>query len=43
VDSLIRASGLPTATVSSALVCLEMKRRIRMLPGRVVEKVRGGS
>lgn len=43
IDSLIRASGLPTATVSSVLVCLEMKRMIRVLPGRMVEKVHMGA
>jgi DNA processing protein len=41
VDSLIRASGLPTAAVSSALVCLELKRMVRVLPGRIVERVHG--
>jgi len=41
VDSLIRESGLKAAAVSSLLIGLEMKRVIRMLPGRVVEKVGG--
>ncbi len=37
VDILIRQSGLSAAIVSSALMSLEMKRVVRMLPGRVVE------
>lgn len=37
VDSLIRASGLKPAVVSALLIGLEMKKMIRMLPGRVVE------
>jgi len=40
VDSLIRASGLTTACVNSLLIGLEMKRIVRMLPGRRVELVR---
>ena len=39
VDTLIRESGLTPAAVSSLLIGLEMKRRVRMLPGRIVEKV----
>lgn len=39
VDSLIRESGLKAATVSSLLIGLEMKRLVRMLPGRRVEKI----
>jgi DNA processing protein len=39
VDSLIRESGLKAATVGSLLIGLEMKRRIRMLPGRIVERI----
>jgi len=39
VDSLIRESGLKAASVSSLLIALEMKRVVRMLPGRVVEMV----
>lgn len=39
VDSLIRASGMRAGDVSSLLVSLEMKRAVRMLPGRVVERV----
>ncbi|MBT3294366.1 MAG: DNA-protecting protein DprA [Verrucomicrobia bacterium] len=38
VDELIRLSGLPAARISSVLLTLEMKRLIRMLPGRVVER-----
>ncbi len=38
VDELIRQSGLQASRVSSLLLGLEMKRMIRMLPGRVVEK-----
>lgn len=37
VDSMIRESGLKPATVSSTLIGLEMKKIIRMLPGRMVE------
>jgi len=37
VDSLARAAGLPSARVSALLVGLEMKRVVKMLPGRVVE------
>ena len=42
VDSLIRESGLGAAAVGSLLVSLEMKRTIRMLPGRLVEAVGQG-
>jgi DNA processing protein len=38
VDSLIRATELPPASIGSLLICLEMKRLIRMLPGRLVAK-----
>jgi DNA processing protein len=37
VDSLARAAGLPSAKVSALLIGLEMKRVVKMLPGRVVE------
>lgn len=37
VDSLARAAGLPSAKVSALLIGLEMKRIVKMLPGRVVE------
>jgi DNA processing protein len=40
VDKLIRDSGLKPAVVSSLLIGLEMKRMVRMLPGRVVEMAR---
>ncbi|NQT91597.1 MAG: DNA-protecting protein DprA [Lentisphaerae bacterium] len=41
VDSLIRSSHMSPATVNAALFSLEMKRVIRMLPGRIVELVQG--
>lgn len=34
MDDLIRASNLPAATVSVALLSLEMKRLVRQLPGK---------
>ncbi|MDK2857415.1 MAG: processing protein [Verrucomicrobiota bacterium] len=37
VDSLARVSGLPSRKVSALLIGLEMKRVVKMLPGRVVE------
>ena len=37
VDSLARAAGLPIAKVSALLIGLEMKRVVKMLPGRIVE------
>jgi len=40
IDSLTRLSGLKPAGVSAALIGLEMKRIVRMLPGRLVEFVR---
>lgn len=39
VDGLIRESGLSVAVVSSILIGLEMKRLVRMLPGRKVAAV----
>jgi DNA processing protein len=39
VDSLIRESGLKPAGVNAVLISLEMKRLVRMQPGRVVEPV----
>ncbi|MFC1452488.1 DNA-processing protein DprA [Verrucomicrobiota bacterium] len=42
VDSLIRESGMSPAEVSSVLLRLEMKKVVRMLPGRMVERRRGG-
>ncbi len=38
VDSLIRMSGLKAAAVSSMLIALEMKKVVRMLPGRRVAR-----
>jgi len=35
IDEIIRASGLPSSTVSVALLGLEMKRLIRQLPGKL--------
>jgi DNA processing protein len=40
VDSLIRDSGLAASVVGSSLIGLEMKKMVRMLPGRVVEMIR---
>ena len=37
VDSLARSAGLPSAKVSALFIGLEMKRVVKMLPGRVVE------
>lgn len=42
VDSLIRLSGLTPSTVNSLLIGLEIKRMIRMLPGRIVESINQG-
>ena len=39
VDTLTRAAGLPSGKVSALLIGLEMKRVVRILPGRVVELV----
>jgi len=39
VDSLIRTTGMRPGEVSSVLIGLEMKRVVRMLPGRMVERV----
>jgi DNA processing protein len=36
VDGLIRESGMAASTVSGLLIGLEMKRLVRMLPGRLV-------
>lgn len=41
VDSLIRESKLNPAKVGALLVTLEMKKMVRMLPGRVVERRTG--
>jgi DNA processing protein len=40
VDGIIRGTKLSPATVSALLIGLEMKRMVRMLPGRIVEAVR---
>ena len=37
VDSLARETGMTSAEISGFLLGLEMKRVIRMLPGRIVE------
>lgn len=42
VDALIRRTGLQASAMCSLLLGLEMKRLVRMLPGRVVEVVRHG-
>jgi DNA processing protein len=39
VDVLIRKSGLPASKTSSVLMGLEIKKQVRMLPGRVVELI----
>jgi DNA processing protein len=39
VDDLIRLSGQDAGAVGAALVALEIKRAVRMLPGRRVAKV----
>ncbi len=39
IDVLIRESGLAPATIASLLVALELRRVVRMLPGRKVERV----
>lgn len=41
VDALARASGLKMHEVSALLLGMEMKRVVRILPGRVVELVEG--
>ncbi|MBU1909339.1 MAG: DNA-processing protein DprA [Verrucomicrobia bacterium] len=41
VDSLTRQTGLKSHEVSSLLIGLEMKRIVRMLPGRLVELAEG--
>ena len=38
VDDLIRESGLAAAAIGGVLIGLEMKRAVRMLPGRMVER-----
>ncbi|MFH0953452.1 MAG: DNA-processing protein DprA [Verrucomicrobiota bacterium] len=41
VDALTRKVSMKTASVSSLLIGLEMKRVVRMLPGRMVELAEG--
>ena len=41
VDSLTRKAALKMATMNSLLIGLEMKRVVRMLPGRMVELAEG--
>ncbi len=39
VDTLIRDSGLPAAKTNAVLMGLEIKKQVRMLPGRIVELI----
>jgi DNA processing protein len=39
IDDLIRRTGLRSAQVSSLLIGLEMKRAIKLLPGKLVQRV----
>lgn len=39
VDTLIRESGLPAAKINAVLMGLEIKKQVRMLPGRIVELI----
>ncbi len=41
VDALTRATGLAPASLSVLILGLEMKRQVRMLPGRRVMRLRG--
>ena len=41
VDELAKDAGLPSYRLSGLLIGLEMKRVIRMLPGRIVELIAG--
>ena len=43
VDSLIRETGMAVGEISSLLISLEMKKMLRMLPGRRLEMVRSRS
>jgi DNA processing protein len=38
IDEVIRATGLPSSTVSVALLSLEMKRLVKQLPGKLFVK-----
>ncbi len=40
VDSLVRATGLPAGRVNALLVGLQIKRRVRLLPGGLVKKMK---
>jgi DNA processing protein len=40
LDALTRATGLGAARVSALIIGLEMKRMVRMQPGRIVELIR---
>ncbi len=40
LDALTRAAGLSAARVSALVIGLEMKRMVRMQPGRIVELIR---
>jgi DNA processing protein len=40
IDEIIQRSGLPSSTVSVALLSLEMKRLIKQLPGKVFSRER---
>lgn len=40
IDEIIQGSGLPSATVSVALLSLEMKRIVRQLPGKLFVRSR---
>jgi DNA processing protein len=35
IDRVIQKTGLPSATVSSSLLRLEMKKLVRQLPGKL--------
>jgi DNA processing protein len=35
IDAITEATGLPSGTVSSALLRLEMRKLVRQLPGKV--------
>lgn len=41
IDQVIRATGLPTSAVSVALLSLELKRRVRQLPGKLFVRQTG--
>jgi len=39
IDAIIRESGLPAGTVNALVVGLQIKRRVKLLPGGLVKKV----